>query len=205
MKTSSLKSNAFALHLLYQESAPHRCVCGEYLLPLVLTPSMVIIHQVLFLFWREHPSSFSLLYHNPNKYCTSVFPVCRMIHINWKMTLGWIRPSGQRKCAITQSPHSGPCFLGQLWNVWNSSRLDLIFVVNFSVPELLHFRSGMVATLEAVWNRGHAVFGAACYMHGLLTTPDWQTLEVTFHILTCTMHILPKRGRGQTLEARIKK
>ena len=36
----------------------------------------------------------------------------------------------------------------------------------------------MVATLEAVWNRGHVVFGAACYMHGLLTSPDWQTLEV---------------------------
>ena len=38
----------------------------------------------------------------------------------------------------------------------------------------------MVATLEAVWNRGHVVFGAACYMHGLLTSPDWQTLEVIF-------------------------
>ena len=61
----------------------------------------------------------------------------------------------------------------------------------------------MVATLEAVWNRGHAVFGAACYMHGLLTSPDWQTLEVIFHILT--MHIFPKQGQGQTLEARIKK
>ena len=36
----------------------------------------------------------------------------------------------------------------------------------------------MVATLEAVWDRGHVVFGAACYMHGLLTSPDWQTLEV---------------------------
>ena len=35
---------------MYQESAPHRCVCGEYLLPLVLTPSMVIIHQVLAFF-----------------------------------------------------------------------------------------------------------------------------------------------------------
>ena len=46
----------------------------------------------------------------------------------------------------------------------------------------------MVATLEAVWDRGHVVFGAACYMHGLLTGPDWQTLEVVFHILTC----LPK-------------
>ena len=61
----------------------------------------------------------------------------------------------------------------------------------------------MVATLEAVWNGGHVVFGAACYMHGLLTTPDWQTLEVIFHILTCTMHIFPKQGRGQRLEARI--
>ena len=38
----------------------------------------------------------------------------------------------------------------------------------------------MVATLETVWNRGHVVFGAACYMHGLLTSPDWQTLEVIF-------------------------
>ena len=38
----------------------------------------------------------------------------------------------------------------------------------------------MVATLQAVWNRGHVVFGAACYMHGLLTSPDWQTLEVIF-------------------------
>ena len=27
-------------------SAPHHCVCGQYLLPLLLTPSMVIIHQV---------------------------------------------------------------------------------------------------------------------------------------------------------------
>ena len=151
-----------------------------------------------------------------------------MIHINWKMTLEWIRPSGQRKCVIMQSLHSGRW---HLWSVWHSSRLDLeeesgnkfrkcldglvrlvrklililvlinitvhyhycasssffqhsslIFVANFSVPEWLHFRSGMVATLQAVWNRGHVVFGAACYMHGLLTSPDWQTLEVIFHI-----------------------
>ena len=47
-----IKSNAIALRLLYQESAPHRCVCGEYLLPLVLTPSMVIIHQVLLLLFK---------------------------------------------------------------------------------------------------------------------------------------------------------
>ena len=41
----------------------------------------------------------------------------------------------------------------------------------------------MVATLEAVWDRGHVVFGAACYMHGLLTSPDWQTLEVVLNSL----------------------
>ena len=43
-------------------------------------------------------------------------------------------------------------------------------------------RRGMVATLEAVWGEEeHVVFGAACYMHGLLTTSGWQTLQVTTH------------------------
>jgi len=99
--------------LVAQESEPHRCICGEYLLPLVLTPSMVIIHQ---------DDSYQL-----------------------KNDIG-VNPTfwTEEMCHYAESP----------------------------------FRSGMVATLEAVWDRGHVVFGAACYMHGLLTGPDWQTLEV---------------------------
>ena len=37
---------------------------------------------------------------------------------------------------------------------------------------------GMVATLEAVWEAGHAVFGPACYHHGLITEHGWSSLKV---------------------------
>jgi hypothetical protein len=37
---------------------------------------------------------------------------------------------------------------------------------------------GMVATLEAVWAAGHAVFGPACYHHGLITEHGWSSLKV---------------------------
>ena len=88
-------SNPTLVTFIDQESAPHRCVCGEYLLPLILTPSMVIIHQVVD-FWQKKWVNINQWHH-----------VCRMIRINWRMTSEWTQHFGPKKCVIMLSLRSG--------------------------------------------------------------------------------------------------
>ena len=120
--------------------------------------------------WRKHPDvcSFYHIHKLPTSHCTGWFISTEKRH--------WSEPhlldrGNVPLCRVSVQ-------VSAFWDRVCETHPDFVFYLNF--------RSGMVATLEAVWDRGHVVFGAACYMHGLLTGPDWQTLEVVFHILTCT-------------------
>ena len=87
---------------------------------------------------------------------------------SWGTTSEHGQRTGRRRCATTQRILSGLLVL-------ESSEQGTIFL-----PQGSPFpRSGMLATIEAVWGGGeHVVFGAACYMHGHLTSSRWQTLQV---------------------------
>ena len=111
---------------------------------------------------------------NHKQKSTSNFPLEQDDSYQLKNDIG-VNPTfwTEEMCHYAESPFR---FL-----LFGTEYVKSIQISSLKFPEWFYFRSGMVATLEAVWNRGHVVFGAACYMHGLLTSPDWQTLEVIFH------------------------